>query len=84
MASGGNFEPALVVLIEARKAGQDFVTAWPRAVEACDPDDRTTLRETTAAWKAEYQGKRSYGGDLLGALAVLDNDAGQRGDRASA
>ena len=81
MASGGNFEPALVVLIEARKAGQDFNTAWPRAVAACDPDDRASLLQTAAAWRLEYEGQRSWGGDLVGALAVLDRDTGQRHDQ---
>jgi hypothetical protein len=59
MASGGDFEPALAVLIEARKQGQDFTDAWPRAVAACDPDDRATLLETAGAWRLEFEGKRS-------------------------
>lgn len=78
---GGNFEPALAVLIEARRNGLAFGTAWPKALAACDPDDRTVLHETAAAWKAEYEGERSYGGSLMGALAMLDQDTGQRHDQ---
>ena len=52
------------------------------AVAAVRPNDRRVLRETGAAWKAEYEGRNSYGGSLMRALtAVLDHDAGQRGDR---
>jgi hypothetical protein len=82
LAEGGNFTPALAVLIEARRAGQDFSQAWPMALNAVDPCDREVLHETARAWKAEYQGERSYGGSLLAALtAMLDEgDTDQRGD----
>lgn len=79
---GGNFEPALAVLIEARRNGLALGAAWPTALEACDPDDRTVLHETAAAWKTEYHGEHSYGGNLLAALrAMLESDAGQRPDQ---
>ena len=68
------------MLAGARKAGKPFDDAWPHAVQACDPDDRTTLLETAGAWRLEYEGRRSWGGDLIGALAVLDTDAGPRHD----
>jgi hypothetical protein len=80
-ATGADFEPALRVMRDARKDGQDFDSAWPIALAACDPDARTTLRETAAAWRLEFEGQRSYGGDLIGALAVLDHDTGQRHDQ---
>jgi hypothetical protein len=81
-ATGGDFEPALVVLIEARRAGLAFSAAWPKALEACDPADRAVLHETAKAWRAEYQGERSYGGNLLAALtAMLESDTGPRPDQ---
>jgi hypothetical protein len=83
-ASGADFTPAFRIMADARKDGQDFDSAWPTALAACDPDARTTLRETAAAWRLEYEGQRSWGGDLVGALAVLDSDTGHRGDRAIA
>lgn len=82
LATGGDFSAARHVLAEHRRAGIDFDTAWPTAVAAVRPNDRRVLRETGAAWKAEYEGRNSYGGSLMRALtAVLDHDAGQRGDR---
>jgi hypothetical protein len=79
---GGNFRPALRVMIEARKDGLSFAQAWPAAIAACAPGDREVLCETSSAWEAEYQGERSYGGSLLAALtAMLDEgDTGQRDD----
>jgi hypothetical protein len=78
---GGNFKPALAVLIEARRNGLAFGAAWPTALEACDPDDRTTLHETASAWRAEYERRNSYGGNLVAALAaMLDHDASHRHD----
>jgi hypothetical protein len=80
-AAGGDFTPATRVLIEARRNGLAFDAAWPRAIAAVDPDDRATLHETATAWRLEYEGHRSWGGDLIGALAVLDRDTGQRHDQ---
>ena len=81
-ATGADFEPAFRVMRDARKDGQDFDSAWPAALAACDPDDRATLRETTAAWRAEYERRRSLGGDLMSAAGMaLDLDAGQRDQR---
>jgi hypothetical protein len=81
-ASGADFEPAFRVMADARKHGKSFEAAWPIALAACDPDARTTLLETAAAWRLEYEGRRSWGGDLLAALTVvLESDAGHRDDR---
>ena len=80
-ASGADFEPAFRVMVAARKDGKSFEAAWPIALAACDPDARTTLRETAGAWRLEFEGRRSWGGDLVGALAVLDSDTGQRHDQ---
>jgi hypothetical protein len=79
-ATGGDYSPALRVMVEARKDGLNFDQAWPAAVEACGPSDRSVLIETSSAWRLEYEGQRSWGGDLIGALAVLDHDVGQRDD----
>jgi hypothetical protein len=85
LAIGGDFAPARLVLADHLRAGVPFDVAWPCAIEAVTPNDRRVLRETGAAWKAEYEGRNSYGGNLLAALtAMLDNDAVQRGDRALA
>ena len=80
--TGGNFTPARLVLIDHLRAGVPFDRAWPAALAACDPDDRATLRETTAAWRAEYERRNSYGGDLMStARMALDLDAGQHDQR---
>ena len=79
-AAGGDFEPALRVMIEARRNGLSFSAAWPRALAAVDRDDRTILHETAGVWRLEYEGERTRAGSLLGALAVLDHDTGQRHD----
>jgi hypothetical protein len=77
LATGGDFEPALRVMADARKQGQDFDSAWPMAIKAVRPDDRATLRETCGAWRAEFERHRSYGGDLMSAAGMaLDLDAG--------
>jgi hypothetical protein len=74
--AGGNFEPALRIMRDARKQGQDFDSAWPMAIEAVKRDDRNALRETTAAWRAEYERRNSYGGNLMSAAGMaLDLDA---------
>jgi hypothetical protein len=79
-ASGADFAPAFRVMADARKDGLSFEAAWPTALAACDPDARETLRETHGAWRLEFEGRRSWGGDLVGALAVPDRDAGQRSE----
>jgi hypothetical protein len=79
---GGGYAPARVVLADQRKAGVPFDTAWPLAIQAVKAADRGILRATSEAWRLEYEGKRSWGGDLLAALAaMLDHDAGHRGDQ---
>jgi hypothetical protein len=83
-AAGADFEPAFRVMADARKHGKSFEVAWPIALAACDPDARRTLLETAKAWRLEFEGRRSWGGDLVGALAVLYSDSGHRGDRAIA
>jgi hypothetical protein len=80
MVVGGDFEPALRVMAEARRNGLAFDDAWLTAIAAVAPADRMTLRETAAAWQCEYERRNSYGGDLVAALAVIDHDAGQRSD----
>jgi hypothetical protein len=81
LAEGGDFRPALRVMVEARRNGLTFSQAWPMALNAVDPCDREVLHATARAWKAEYQGERSYGGSLVAALAaMLDHDTGERGD----
>jgi hypothetical protein len=75
LALGGDFAPAFRVMADARRQGQDFDSAWPMAIKAVRPDDRATLRETCGAWRAEFERRRSYGGDLMSAMAlVLDHD----------
>jgi hypothetical protein len=75
LALGGDFAPAFRVMADARKQGHDFDSAWPMAIKAVRPDDRATLRETCGAWRAEFERRRSYGGDLMSAMAlVLDHD----------
>ena len=81
MPNGGAFSPARIILTDQRKAGVPFNDAWPVAIEAVPPDDRAILRATTEAWRAEYEGRRSWGGNLAAALtAVLDTPNGQRDD----
>jgi hypothetical protein len=59
-----------------------FDIAWPRAIEAVRPDDRAALRETCAAWRAEFERRNSYGGDLMSTAGMaLDLDAGQHDQR---
>jgi hypothetical protein len=69
LATGGNFTPARIVLADQRKAGVPFDVAWPRAVAAVARDDRATLLVTRAAWKCEYEGRRSQGGGLMARVA---------------
>ena len=77
LALGGDFAPAFRVMADARKQGQDFDSAWPMAIKAVRPDDRATLRETCGAWRAEFERRRSYGGDLMSAAGMaLDLDDG--------
>jgi hypothetical protein len=80
-AGGGDFTPATRIMIQARKDGLSFGAAWPRALAAVDPDDRAILHATATAWRLEYEGQRSWGGDLVGALAVLDSEPASRSDQ---